>query len=141
VTTVESKQALNNARAVYEVDPVTGAPVGGSAVVATAVSTTIANTLTTPAAGTPLGPLTLVGIRLPSTFDGTTLTFTCSDTLGGTYDPVYDENGAIYAVPSCGASQYRPVRYDYFLGCLFIKPVSGAQTGDSILTLYVRPLA
>jgi hypothetical protein len=102
-------------------------------------SITIPDTLTTPAAGYALGELTLVGVRLPSTFDGTTLTFTCSDTLGGTYDPLISDDGTTYTV-TCAASKYVAIDYTKFVGVLFVKPVAGAQTGPSILTFYVAGL-
>jgi hypothetical protein len=78
-------------------------------------SITIPDTLTTPAAGYALGELTLVGVRLPSTFDGTTLTFTCSDTLGGTYDPLISDDGTTYTV-TCAASKYVAIDYTKFVG-------------------------
>lgn len=35
----------------------------------------------------------IVGLLMPAAFTGTTITFTASDTFGGTYGPVYDSDG------------------------------------------------
>jgi len=92
-------------------------------------------------AGLYLGDLTLLGIRLPATFDGTTVTFTGSDTLAGTYDPIYNDDGSAYTV-TCAASRYTVVDYTKFLGVLFVKVVPGTTqaTTDTIITLYLAPL-
>lgn len=88
-----------------------------------------------------LGDVTLLGIRLPTTFDGTSLTFTCSDTLAGTYDPLLSDDGTAYTVTTA-ASKYSAVDYSKFLGVLFLKVVAGTNqaTTDTIVTLYLAPL-
>lgn len=95
----------------------------------------------TASAAYPLGELTLVGLRLPSTFDGTTVTFTCSDTAGGTFDTLLSDDGSTYTI-TCAASRYVAVDYTKFVGCFYIKVVAGTSqaTTDSILTLYVASL-
>ena len=92
-------------------------------------------------AGLLLGTMTLLGIRLPSTFDGTSLTFTCADTLAGTYDPLYNDDGSAYTV-TCAATRYVAVDYTKFLGVLYVKvvPATTQATTDTIISLYLIPL-
>lgn len=49
------------------------------------------------------GPI--VGIHLPASLEGTSLTFSTSDDRDGTYDPVYDASGAEFQV-AAGSSRY-----------------------------------
>jgi hypothetical protein len=88
-----------------------------------------------------LGDLTVLGLRVPSTFDGTTVTFTGSDTLAGTYDPIYNDDGSAYSVTTA-ATRYTVVDYTKFLGVLFVKLVAGTSqtTTDTIITLYLAPI-
>lgn len=84
----------------------------------------------------------LVGLFLPSTFDGTTLTITASSTLGGTYVPVQVDHtsAAAYTITST-ASQYVPLaNIDILAGLQYIKLVAGSsQTSTStVITLAVR---
>ena|SRR6188768_1874293 len=103
-------------------------------------SVTLPNGAATPTAGLRLGMDTLLAVRSPSTYDGTTMTFTVCDTLAGTYDTVYNEDGTAYTI-TLAASRFTPVDYTKFLGALYLKPVAGTnQTGDTILSLLVSPL-
>lgn len=71
--------------------------------------------------------LSLVGIKLPAAFTGTTLTFTACDTLGGTYVPVYNSAGVVsYTV---AASRYVAIDPKDFQGISFLKIVSGSAEG------------
>ena len=86
----------------------------------------------------------LVGIFVPSTFDGTALTFTASDTLAGTYLPVdIDQTSSSAYTVTTAASKYAPLTNpDVFRGLRFIKIVtSSAQTTtNTVFILATRPL-
>jgi hypothetical protein len=88
-----------------------------------------------------LGARTLLGLRFPSQFDGTTVTFLGCDTQAGTYDPLYSDDGSLYTV-TCAASRYVAVDYTKFLGVLWVKVVTGTTqaTTDTIITLYLIPM-
>src|SRR4051812_41268875 len=90
-----------------------------------------------------LSGCTLVGLFIPSTFDGTTLTVTASTTLGGTYIPVQvDHTSASAYTITTTASQYVPLsNLAIPAGLEFIKLVAGStQTSTSTaITLAVRP--
>jgi hypothetical protein len=90
-----------------------------------------------------LSGCTLVGLFIPATFDGTTLTITASPTLGGTYVPVQvDHTSASAYTITTTASQYVPLsNLAIPAGLEFIKLVAGStQTSTStVITLAVRP--
>jgi hypothetical protein len=92
----------------------------------------------TSAASQDIGNMTLLGVRTPATYDGTTMTFTCCDTAGGTYDTVYRDDGTAYTV-TLAASRYTAVDYTKFLGARFLRVVAGTNqaTTDTIVTLYL----
>lgn len=96
---------------------------------------------TTPTDGIDLIGMTLVGIICPSTFDGTTITFTACDTQGGTYLPVYDKSGNAYTVTTA-ASRYVILSPADFAGIRFIKPVTGTNqdTTDTVLIFVLAPV-
>lgn len=80
----------------------------------------------------------LVGLFLPSTFDGTTVTFQTSLTLGGTYVDVQDGTGSAISKTSA-ASKYVPISPTDFAGVRYLKITAGtSQTGASIITLATR---
>lgn len=89
-----------------------------------------------------LGSLTLVAIRFPSNFVGTTMTFTDSDTSGGTFDALLKDDGNAYTVTTA-ASKKSAVDYTKFAGSLFLKLVAGSTqaTNDKTITCYLRALA
>ena len=90
-----------------------------------------------------LADFTLNGIFLPSTFDGTTITFTASPESGGTFVAVEDAAGSTYTLTTSGASKYIPItNLAIFSGLQYIKVVSGTSqsTTDTVLTLALRPL-
>jgi hypothetical protein len=98
-----------------------------------AFTASIADSGTTTSAGIDLGSKTLCGVHIPSGFDGSTLTFTASTTLDGTYLAVeYTPDGTI------GASKYIPIDPSKVAGIRYIKPVVGTQTGAIDLTLVAR---
>lgn len=110
------------------------------------VTITIADS-TTVSEAKDLQGTTVVGIFLPSTFDGTALTFQASSTIDGTYVAVEDGAGtpATITLTASAASKYIALSaaiQDQLRGLRFIKVVtSSAQTTtNTILTLALRPL-
>lgn len=91
---------------------------------------------TTPTDGIDLIGMTLVGIITPSTFDGTTITFTACDTYGGTYLGVYDKTGTLYTVTTA-ASRYNIIPPADTAGIRFIKPVTTSQSTTSTVLVFV----
>lgn len=84
----------------------------------------------------------LAGIFIPSTFDGTTITFTASATLGGTYVAVQDGAGNALTLTTT-ASRYVPIsNLAQISGLRFIKLVCGTTqtTTDTVFTLALRPI-
>lgn len=83
----------------------------------------------------------LVGLSTPSTFDGTTITFTGSATTGGTFYPVAASNAASTAYTiTTTASIFTPINPDVFTGLRFIKVVCGSTqtTTDTDLIIHLR---
>lgn len=83
-----------------------------------------------------LAGMRLVGVILPSGFDGTTLGVKAADTLGGTYYTVADGTAAVSltvaASQAVGFKDQIPTMFPW----RFIKLVAGtAQTGDVDITL------
>ncbi len=84
---------------------------------------------------------TLCGLFLPSTFDGSAITFEAAHTSGGTYVAVQD--GAGNAVSkTVSASKYITLNPADFAGIRFLRLVAGtAQSAtDTVITLAVRPV-
>lgn len=75
------------------------------------------------------------GYALPSTFDGTTLTFTVCSTSGGTYQTLYDQYGNALSV-TVAASRSYPLPQELF-GWPYFKFVAGTSqsTTDTIITV------
>jgi hypothetical protein len=87
-----------------------------------------------------LAGCTLCGVFLPAEFDGTALKFKAASAAGGTFVAVVDGAGADVS-KTCAASKYLPLNPADFAGVRFLKLTAGtAQTGDSVLTLAVRPV-
>ena len=108
-----------------------------TATITIADSTTVSNAVD-------LNGTKLVGIFVPSTFDGTAFTFTACDTVGGTYLAVQIDHtsSAAYTVTTT-ASRYVPLaNLDIPAGLRFIKIVtSSAQTTtNTIFTLATLPV-
>lgn len=84
---------------------------------------------------------TLIGLILPAEFDGTTLTFQVSQD-NATFVPLSkDTDGAAYSL-AAGASKAYSLDPALFLPWAYVKLVAGtAQTGASVVTLLVRPVA
>jgi len=84
----------------------------------------------------------LVGIYVPSTFDGTTITLTCAPTAGGTHVAVQDGYGSAFTLTTA-ASRYCPIpSLAITAGIEFVKLVCGTSqsTTDTVFTLAVRPV-
>lgn len=82
--------------------------------------------------------MALVGIAIPSSFEGTTLTFESGDALAGTFSPIYNSAGQVsYTV---AASRYIAIDPKDFHGVLFLKLVVSSQTGDSTLEVTLKGL-
>lgn len=81
----------------------------------------------------------LVGIQMPGTFVGTSLTFQASAD-GSTYVALYDRDGQAVSVV-VSTSRYIYLDPAIFAGVPYLKVVSGAtETGGAALSLVVRPV-
>lgn len=91
-----------------------------------------------------LAGTTLVGLYIPSTFDGTTLTLTAAPTAGGTHVAVQiDHTSASSYTITTTASRYVPLaNLAIPSGLRFIKLVAGSSqtTTDTVITLVTRPV-
>ena len=86
-----------------------------------------------------LDGLCLVGVFVPSGFDGTTLTFQTS-LDDSTYVDVQDGAGNAYSV-TVAASKYVPVDPTKMVGVRYLKITSGTtQSPAATLTLSARPV-
>lgn len=75
------------------------------------------------------------GYALPSTFDGTTLTFKVCSTEDGTFQTLYDQYGSALSI-TVAASRSFPLPQEIF-GWLFFKFVAGTSqsTSDTSITV------
>lgn len=85
----------------------------------------------------------LVGIRLPSTFDGTAFTVEESDSKSGTFTPIKDGTGASLGATGIAASQYIWLDGRATIGAQYIRINCGSAQAatDTILILVFRQLA
>lgn len=85
----------------------------------------------------------LIGIIFPSTFDGTTVTFTASDLLAGTYVSVIasDGNAISFTVAASKFLALTDAQATQLSACRFLKVVAGSSqtTTDTILQLVTIP--
>lgn len=94
-----------------------------------ALSTTIANA-GTESAVINCGGLTLCGIFIPGTFDGTSLTFLVSPTVDGTYVPLKSTTSGTALTYTIAVSGYYALNPADFQGVNFIKLKTGStQSG------------
>jgi hypothetical protein len=103
---------------------------------------TIPSGAAVPVAGFDCGDCRLVGITLPSTFDGTTMTFTSANTFAGTYLTMH--NGTADVSLTVAASKtivFTDVIAQHFKAVRFIKPTAGSsQTStDTVIVLHLLP--
>lgn len=85
----------------------------------------------------------LVGVILPSTFDGTAFTLTGSDSSAGTYVAIIDKAGNAVGGTSVAASKYVLLDPKDVVGFRFVKIVSTTTqtTTSTVIKLVTRPLA
>lgn len=95
-----------------------------------AVVTTIAASGATSAA-IQLGGAVPVGVYLPATFTGTTLTFTACDTLGGTYLVLKSTTSGTSLSYTVAQGTYVALDPKDFHGVNFLKIVSGSTEGST----------
>ncbi len=70
------------------------------------------------------GGLSLCGVKLPAALTGTSITFEMSETIDGTYVPVYNSAGAVtYTV---AVNRYVSINPNDFQGIAFLKIKSSA---------------
>ena len=106
------------------------------------VPMTIPNGAQVPVLGVNCQGQALVGVKLPSTFDGTAFTVEESDNKTTGFQGIIDNAGV--ALGATGAAASKTVWLDgrATLCCQFVRINCGtAQTGDTVLTLIFRRLA
>lgn len=82
----------------------------------------------------------LMGLHMPAAFTGTTITFTASNTAGGTFNPVYKDDGTQYSV-TVATNRAIAIDYTKLAGFRFIKLVSGSTEGATrTIPLGLKPL-
>ena len=87
-----------------------------------------------PASGTTTATITIpegkrvVGLIMPSTFTGTTLTFKAGYSTSATPQPVYNE-GSAYSV-ACATDRFIAVNPNVFLGAFTLQIISGSTEGS-----------
>ena len=75
--------------------------------------------------------LHVIGIQLPASFTGASISLERAKDSGGTFGPVQNVSGlGLYSVP-CTAGQYIPLDPVVTLGIQFLKVVSNASEGGS----------
>lgn len=79
--------------------------------------------------GVDLSGLRNWGILVPTTFDGTTITFATCDTLGGTYVSIYDITNTIVTLP-VNSGRYYDIPGE-LMGVRFLKIVTGSTQAGS----------
>lgn len=88
-----------------------------------------------------LGGNTLVGITIPTGFDGTAITFSVATSIDGTYRSWYKDGSALSKTVTANiATALDPAD---FAGVRYLKIVSGTNqsSGDVTLTLHTRPVS
>jgi hypothetical protein len=89
-----------------------------------------------------LSGLQVVAIDMPAAVTGTTMTFTASSSLGGTYDTVTEVGGASTYSITLAASKWTAVDVRVFAGIPFLKLVSGsAEAATRTFSLICRPVS
>lgn len=116
---------------------------------ADAVSVTVLNGVAGLSAEVDLRGLVVVEIVMPGTWTAAAVSFTGSDTTGGTFTSIYDIAGNEYAISAAAALASRRIKIPPgdLLGDCFLKVRSGLtgaavdQTADRVLVLKCRGLA
>lgn len=87
-----------------------------------------------------LGGNTAVALEFPATFTSTSVSFTVSSSLGGTYTPLYTSAGALISI-TCAAATTVALDPTDFLGVRFVKLVSGSTEGAArIVNIICKPV-
>ncbi len=84
----------------------------------------------------------LVGIFVPSTFDGTTITLQASTAIDGTFVEVQDGEGSALTITTA-ASKFAPIpNLATIAGIRYLKLVTGTSqsTTSTVFTLALRPI-
>lgn len=80
-------------------------------------------------------------IYLPAAFTGTAITFTCSPTIDGTYQTLYDSTDAAVGLTVTQGRNYKLSPAD-FIGVKFMKIVSNdTEVADRTITVAIRDFA
>ena len=104
-------------------------------------------TATIAASGTTSGAINLSGLQvvaidMPAALTGTTMTFTASTTLDGTYDGVQEIGGAAAYSITIAASKWVGVDIRVFAGIPFLKLVSGStEAAARTFNVICRPVS
>jgi hypothetical protein len=109
------------------------APVKESTTVTIAATGTVSTALS-------LGDKDFVGILLPSTFDGTTITFSVCETVNGTYQPLQLSTASVALSITTAASSAITLDPIIFKPWSFVKITSGSTqtTTDTVITCKLR---
>lgn len=76
----------------------------------------------------------MVGLELPASFTGASVSFTQCRSEGGTYTPIYDSDGVLYA-PVATDSAYVALDPGIMCGPAFVKVVSASsESGAKTIT-------
>jgi hypothetical protein len=79
------------------------------------------------------------GIKTPSGWTTADITFTASESEGGTYVPVYDTSGSALTISSVVASRWYAITPQDFAGTPYLKLVASvAQAGGDALIVAMR---
>lgn len=78
-------------------------------------------------------------LYIPASFSGTAITFTMSDTKGGTYSPLKDSADAAISL-TVSANNWYKLDPTTFAGIEFMRIVSGATETDKDVKLITSPL-
>ena len=79
------------------------------------------------------------GIKTPSGWTTADITFTASESEGGTYVPVYNTDGTALTISSVAASRWYAIAPQDFAGTPYLKLVSSvAQAGGDGLIVAMR---
>jgi hypothetical protein len=105
------------------------------------MTTTIASSGTTSSAIN-LSGLQLVAIDMPAAVTGTTMTFSASTAIDGTYDGVQEVGGAAAYSVTMTAGKWTPVDIRVFAGVPFLKIISGSsEAATRTFNLICRPVS
>lgn len=89
-----------------------------------------------------LSGLQVVAVVMPSSVVGSSMTFTASTAIGGTYVSVYDEAGGGAYTATMGTSRWIPLKAIVFAGVPFLKLVSnGSEAAGTTFKLICRPVS